>query len=59
MSRLTERIENFNKVYKTNFLISASTYERVKNNVDVITINNVTIRGKASKMTIYEVIRLN
>lgn len=52
------RIENYNKVYKTNFLISEETYKRVKNNVDVITINNVMIRGKASKMTIYEVIRL-
>ncbi|MBQ7287160.1 MAG: adenylate/guanylate cyclase domain-containing protein [Candidatus Gastranaerophilales bacterium] len=52
------RIENYNKVYKTNFLISEATYQRVKNKVDVITINNVLIRGKASKMNIYEVIRL-
>ena len=52
------RIENYNKVYKTNFLISEETYKRVKNKVDVITINNVIIRGKASRMTIYEVIRL-
>ncbi|MBE7708260.1 MAG: adenylate/guanylate cyclase domain-containing protein [Cyanobacteria bacterium SIG27] len=52
------RIENYNKVYKTNFLISEETYKRVKNHVDVITINNVMIRGKASRMTIYEVIRL-
>ena len=52
------RIENYNKVYKTNFLISEETYKRVKNKVDVITINNVLIRGKASRMTIYEVIRL-
>lgn len=52
------RIENYNKVYKTNFLISEETYKRVKNKVDVITINNVIIRGKSGKMTIYEVIRL-
>ena len=52
------RIENYNKVYKTNFLISEETYNRVKNKVDVITIKNVMIRGKASRMTIYEVIRL-
>ncbi|MBQ8634856.1 adenylate/guanylate cyclase domain-containing protein [bacterium] len=52
------RIENYNKVYKTNFLISEETYKRVKEKVDVITINNVMIRGKASRMTIYEVIRL-
>jgi adenylate cyclase len=52
------RIENYNKVYKTNFLISEETYKRVQEKVDVITINNVMIRGKASRMTIYEVIRL-
>lgn len=52
------RIENYNKVYKTHFLISEETYKRVKHKVDVITINNVMIRGKASKMTIYEVIRI-
>ncbi len=52
------RIENFNKVYKTNFLISESTYERVRDNVDAITIKNVTIRGKANKINLYEVIRV-
>ncbi len=52
------RIENYNKVYNTNFLIAPSTYQRVKPFVDVITINNVMIRGKASKMNIYEVVRL-
>lgn len=52
------RIENYNKVYKTNFLISEATYQRVKNFVDVITIKDVIIRGKASKINIYEVIRL-
>ena len=52
------RIENYNKVYKTNFLISESTYERVRKKVDVITIKNVVIRGKASKINIYEVIRV-
>jgi len=52
------RIENYNKVYKTNFLISESTYERVRKNVDVITIKNVVIRGKASKINIYEVVRV-
>ncbi len=52
------RIENYNKVYRTNFLISESTYERVKDYVDTITIKNVVIRGKANKINLYEVIRL-
>ncbi len=52
------RIENYNKVYRTNFLISESTYERVKDFVDVITIKNVVIRGKMNKINLYEVIRL-
>ncbi len=52
------RIENYNKVYKTNLLISESTYEKVKDYVDVIIIKNVVIRGKANKINLYEVIRL-
>lgn len=52
------RIEGYNKVYKTNFLISESTYERVKDKVDAITIKNVLIKGKSNKINIYEVVRL-
>lgn len=52
------RIENYNKVYRTNFLISESTYKRVKANIDAITIRDVTIRGKANKINLYEVIRV-
>ncbi len=52
------RIENYNKVYKTNFLISETTYKQVQEYVDVITIKNVVIRGKTNKINIYEVIRL-
>ncbi len=52
------RIENYNKIYKTNLLISEGTYERVKENIDVIIIKDVTIKGKANKINLYEVIRL-
>lgn len=55
---LASRIESYNKIYKTNLLISSSTYASVKNIVDVIKISNVTIRGKAKKMDLYEVISL-
>ena len=56
---LASRIESYNKVYKTNLLISSSTYSHVCDIVDVIKIADVTIRGKAKKMDIYEVLRLS
>lgn len=58
MVNLASRIESYNKVYKTNFLISATTYEKIHNLADVIKISEVTIRGKAKKLDIYEVLRL-
>lgn len=59
MVNLASRIESYNKVYKTNMLISSSTYSHVSDLVDVIKIADVTIRGKAKKMDIYEVLRLS
>lgn len=56
---IASRIESYNKVYKTKFLIGSTTYEFVKNRVDVIKIGGVTIRGKQKKMDIYEVLRVN
>lgn len=56
---LANRIEGYNKVYKTNLLISNSTYIQVSDIVDVIKIADVTIRGKSKKMDIYEVLRLS
>lgn len=56
---LASRIEGYNKVYKTNLLISSSTYKQVSDIVDVIKIADVTIRGKSKKMDIYEVLRLS
>ncbi len=56
---LASRIEGYNKVYKTNLLISSSTYSKVSDIVNVIKIADVTIRGKAKKMDIYEVLDLS
>lgn len=56
---IASRIESYNKVYKTKFLIGSTTYEFVKNRVDVIKIGGVTIRGKKHKMDIYEILRVN
>jgi adenylate cyclase len=58
MVNLASRIESYNKIYKTNFLISATTYENVRDIADVIKISEVTIRGKAKKLNIYEILRL-
>lgn len=56
---LASRIESYNKVYRTNFLISSSTYSYVSTLADVIKISEVQIRGKSKKMDIYEVLRLS
>lgn len=58
MVNLASRIESYNKVYKTSFLISSTTYDKVRNIADVIKISEVSIRGKAKKLDIYEVLRL-
>ncbi len=56
---LASRIESYNKVYKTNLLVSSSTYSYISNIADVIKISEVQIRGKAKKMNIYEVLRMD
>ncbi len=56
---LASRIESYNKVYKTNLLVSSSTYSYIADIADVIKINEVQIRGKAKKMNIYEVLRID
>lgn len=56
---LASRIEGYNKVYHTNLLVSSSTYSYIRDIADVIKISDVQIRGKAKKMDIYEVLRIN
>ena len=56
---LASRIESYNKVYKTNLLVSSSTYAHIADIADVIKISEVQIRGKAKKMNIYEVLRID
>lgn len=55
---LASRIQAHNKIYKTQFLISENTYKQINSIADVIKISNVTIRGKAKKIDIYEVLRI-
>lgn len=56
---LASRIESYNKVYKTNLLVSSSTYAHIADIADVIKISEVQIRGKSKKMNIYEVLRID
>lgn len=55
---IASRIESLNRVYNTTFLISSSTYERVKDLVNTIKIRDVFIKGRASSITIHEVINI-
>ena len=56
---LASRLESYNKIYKTNILIGATTYEETKNYIEVMKISDVEIRGKAHKMDIYEVLKVD
>lgn len=58
MVNLASRIEGNNKIYKTNLLISASTYAQARGIIDTVKISNVKIRGKEKELDLYEVIRL-
>ena len=55
---LASRLESYNKTYKTQILISSSTYEASKEFIKVNEISDVEIRGKSQKMSIYEVKRV-
>ncbi len=58
MVNLASRIEGNNKIYKTNLLISESTYASARGIVDTVKISNVKIRGKEKELNLYEVIKL-
>ena len=58
MVNLASRIEGNNKTFKTNLLISESTYASAKSIVDTVKISNVKIRGKEKELNLYEVIKL-
>lgn len=54
---IASRIESLNKIFNTRLLISQATFEKVEN-LDVIKISSVPIRGKTEPIDIYEVIKL-
>jgi|DewCreStandDraft_4_1066084.scaffolds.fasta_scaffold03763_2 adenylate cyclase len=53
---LASRLESLNKDLDTQFLISESTYEQVKNFVKVRRFDNVAIKGKQERLIVYEVV---
>lgn len=55
---LAYRIESFNQLLKTNFLISQYTYEFVKDNVDVVKLSQIEIKGKSKPIDIYEILKI-
>ncbi|MBQ4122621.1 adenylate/guanylate cyclase domain-containing protein [bacterium] len=55
---LAYRIESYNRILKTQFLISENTYELVKDNVDVVKLSQVNIKGKSLPIDIYEVLKV-
>ncbi len=56
---LAYRIESYNQLLKTQFLISEYTYNYVKNYVEVVKLSQVSIKGKSNLIDIYEVLRIN
>jgi len=49
------RLESFNKLYKTNILISEQTYERVKDIIEADEVDSVCITQNSEPIKIYEV----
>ncbi|PCJ20113.1 MAG: hypothetical protein COB02_05805 [Candidatus Cloacimonadota bacterium] len=55
---LGSRLENLNKVYKTDILISETTYQLVKNDMRCRMIDVVRVKGKRIPVRVYELISL-
>ena len=55
---LAYRIEAYNQLLKTQFLISEFTYKYVKDKVEVVKLSQVNIKGKSRPIDIYEVLRI-
>ena len=55
---LAYRIESYNRLLKTSFLISQYTYDYVKDYVDCVKLSQVDIKGKSKPIDIYEVLNI-
>ena len=55
---MASRIESYNQLLKTNFLISQYTYDYVKDFVEVVKLSQVEIKGKSRPIDIYEILKI-
>ena len=55
---LAYRIEAFNQILKTQFLVSQYTYEYIKTKVDAVKLSCVSIKGKSKPIDIYEILKI-
>jgi adenylate cyclase len=51
---VANRLETFNKIYKTSILISESTYQRVKDIIEAEEIDSVSVTQNSEPIKIYE-----
>ena len=52
---IASRLDEINKLFNTKLLISPTTYEKVKDTIEVREIKSVLIKGRSEPMNIYEV----
>ena len=53
---LASRLENANKTYQTNILISEATYDQVKSEFVCMELDKVKVKGKTRPVKIYELL---
>lgn len=53
---LASRLEGVNKIYKTNIIISGSTYEHVKDLFECRILDKIAVKGKNNSVEIYELL---
>ena len=57
-ANVASRIEGMTKVYKVPFLISESTYERVKDRIEARFVDTTQVKGRKEPVNLYEVVSL-
>lgn len=58
-TQLAEDLQDENKVYKTNIIISEYTYEKVKDHVVVRELDLIHVKGEEKPIRIYELLDVN
>lgn len=56
---IASRIESLNKPFATDILISENTYNLVKDEVNVVPMPSVTVKGKSDPLSIFAVLSMN